>query len=292
MYAVAGATGKTGGAVAEALLAAGRQVRVITRDSAHAEGWRSRGAEVAESDLRDVSALTDALRGARGAYLLVPTDPSVADIAADQASIVEGICGAIRAAGTPRVVFLSAIGAELPTGTGPISGLHRAEQALIRIPGTVSFFLRSVYFIDNVAGSLGMLEQNIVPTFLPEKLEVPMVATADVGAAAARLLTGEEAGGAPLYAVGPRDYSYGDVAQVLSHLLDRQITCQRVPFDAMVATLTSLGISTSVAESYREMHEALANGQLTIPPEAARLTGSTDLDTVLTQLLATTARQP
>ena len=62
MYAVAGVTGQTGAAVAEALLAAGQHVRVIVRRAEAGAGWRrSAGAEVAVADLADPVALAAAL---------------------------------------------------------------------------------------------------------------------------------------------------------------------------------------------------------------------------------------
>ena len=62
MFVIAGASGNTGKAAAEALLAQKKSVRVIVRDASAAEAWRARGAEAAVADLDDVAALTSALR--------------------------------------------------------------------------------------------------------------------------------------------------------------------------------------------------------------------------------------
>jgi len=67
---VSGATGLHGGAVARALLAAGRRVRALTRDRG---GERSRqlaelGAELVVGDLLDTGALTAAMHGASAVY--------------------------------------------------------------------------------------------------------------------------------------------------------------------------------------------------------------------------------
>ena len=71
-FAIAGVSGKTGQIVAETLLARGQGVCVVVRDEAKGAAWRARGAEVAVADLGDSAALASALRGAEGAYLLVP----------------------------------------------------------------------------------------------------------------------------------------------------------------------------------------------------------------------------
>ena len=75
MFVIAGVTGNTGAVVADTLLPAKAPVRVIVRDAAKGAAWQAKGAEVAIADLADVPALTAALRGAQGAYLLVPPRP-------------------------------------------------------------------------------------------------------------------------------------------------------------------------------------------------------------------------
>ena len=45
MFAIAGVTGHTGRAAADALLSEGEKVRVVAREAAKGEPWRARGAE-------------------------------------------------------------------------------------------------------------------------------------------------------------------------------------------------------------------------------------------------------
>src|SRR3954454_24915591 len=67
---VTGATGLHGGAVAQALLAAGRRVRPLTRDATSPRSrWpAARGAELAIGDLLDTGSLVAAMRGAAAVY--------------------------------------------------------------------------------------------------------------------------------------------------------------------------------------------------------------------------------
>ena len=54
MYAITGAMGQTGSAVASALLAAGASIHLIVRnDDARAAHWRARCAEIVVADLTD-----------------------------------------------------------------------------------------------------------------------------------------------------------------------------------------------------------------------------------------------
>ena len=110
VYTVFGATGKTGRVVAESLLAAGREVRVLVRDPGKASFLRGR-AEIVTGDLDDESAVTRALRGADGAYLLSPPNFAADDFLAERRVFVERLGKAIAASGVPHVVLLSSIGA-------------------------------------------------------------------------------------------------------------------------------------------------------------------------------------
>ena len=93
--------------------------------------------------------------------------PSYAD------AITASVAGAVADAGTPHVVMLSAGGADLADGTGPITGLHRMEQAL-RSTGTVLTALRSGHFQEKVADLLPAAEAGVYPVFAPSA-DVPRI---------------------------------------------------------------------------------------------------------------------
>src|ERR1700745_3352155 len=67
---VTGATGKQGGAVFEALLTGGHQVRALTRNSASpaAKRLREHGVEIAVGNFTDHDSLVRAARGADAVY--------------------------------------------------------------------------------------------------------------------------------------------------------------------------------------------------------------------------------
>src|SRR5690349_9351905 len=156
-YVVAGVSGNTGSVVARTLLEAGEKVRVIVRDAKKGEPWQREGAEGAVADLNDPKALGAALKGARGAYLLIPPVVHLEGVLALQAKVTESIATAVAEARVPHVVFLSSIGAQLPSGTGPIASVAQAEKRLARVQGTAFTFLRPGYFMENFANSLGAL---------------------------------------------------------------------------------------------------------------------------------------
>src|SRR5690349_6425184 len=211
MYAIAGVSGNTGNVVADTLLAQGKKVRVIVRDAAKGEPWKARGAEVAVAALEDTAALTRALAGVEGAYLLVPPRMGSSAPLEENRTVVTSLAAAVKAAKVPHVVLLSSIGAQHATGTAPVQSVHHAEEALAAT-GTALTAVRAAYFIENWASTLGMLAQGVVPTFLPADLAIPMVATKDIGRTAAAALIEGGRGRQVIELSGPREYSSRDVA--------------------------------------------------------------------------------
>src|SRR5262245_13629312 len=106
-FVVAGVSGHTGRVVAESLIAQKQAVKVLVRDAAKADAWKAKGAEVAVADLADSKALGQALRGAEGAYLLIPPSFVESDYAAYQDRVTASIADAVRASAVPHVVLLS-----------------------------------------------------------------------------------------------------------------------------------------------------------------------------------------
>src|SRR5271154_2974568 len=72
IFVVAGATGHVGSVVARELLAAGHKVRAIVRSVEKAKPLAAQGAELLAGELSDISFVTRAMRGADGAFLLLP----------------------------------------------------------------------------------------------------------------------------------------------------------------------------------------------------------------------------
>jgi NAD(P)H dehydrogenase (quinone) len=72
---VAGATGDTGGAATEALLAAGEKVRTLVRkEDQRSERLKSRGVEVLVGDLSSLDDVARALEGIFSAYFVYPIE--------------------------------------------------------------------------------------------------------------------------------------------------------------------------------------------------------------------------
>jgi uncharacterized protein YbjT (DUF2867 family) len=285
MYVVAGVTGHTGRVVAETLLAQGEKVRVIVRDPKQGEPWLQRGAEVAVAQLGDAAAMARALTGAKGAYLLVPPRYDVEDMLAVQRPLIDALAEAVRRSRVPHVVLLSSLGGELSEGTGPIRSLHYAERTLGAATKNITF-LRAGYFIENFATVLPATQGGVLPTFLTPDRAIPMVATADIGRAAAELLLDPATGTRVVELTSTSDWSPDDVARELSRILGRTITTRFAPAEAVVPTFTGMGMPRGVAELVREMVDALNSGLIhSQSPPALRRFGQLGAGEVLRALL-------
>ncbi len=261
MYVVAGVTGRTGSVAAETLLAQGEPVRVIVREARQGESWKSKGAEVAVASLADARAVAQALKGARGAYLLVPPRYEAPDMLAAQRPLIDALAEAVRASAVPHVVLLSSVGAELSEGTGPVRTLHYAERTLGAASRNITF-LRAGYFFENFAAVLPAVQGGVLPTFLTPDRVAPMVASADIGRVAAELLLEPATGTRVVELQSALAYSPERIAKELSERLGRPIATQHGPLEAVVPALTGLGFNAGVAGLFREMTAALNDGRM------------------------------
>lgn len=284
-FVITGVSGNTGGVVADTLLAQGQRVRVVVREREKAARFAARGAEVAVADLGDARALAAAFEGARGVYVLVPPNLATADTREHQRATSQAIAAALRDARVPHAVLLSSIGAQHEGGTGPIAGLHHTEALLRALPDTRASFIRAAYFMENLGGSLGMLEQGLLPSFMPASLAIEMVATVDIGKLAAQTLVEGTAATQVIELAGPTRVSMADVAAALSQRLGKTITVAEAPTEAVVPTLTGFGMPADLAAMYREMIEGLVRGHVAFEGGHRTARGATPVDTVLGALL-------
>jgi uncharacterized protein YbjT (DUF2867 family) len=112
MFAVTGITGQVGGAAARTLLDRGLSVHGVMRDAAKCAAWRERGFEIALAGMNDAGALTAALTGVEGVFLMIPPifDPTPGF--PEARGIIATVMTAIEAAKPSKVVCLSTIGAQ------------------------------------------------------------------------------------------------------------------------------------------------------------------------------------
>lgn len=262
MFVIAGATGNTGSVVASTLLAQGKPVTALVRDPQKAAGLRDKGAKIATVSVNDADALTKALAGAEGAYLLIPPDLKADKPLESAARIVDTLASAVKASRIPHVVFLSSVGAQHERGTGPIRSLHYAESEIGPVAQNLTI-LRPGYFLQNWGiGVEPARSQGVLHNFLTPDRKIPMNSTEDIGRIAAECLTRPARGRRLLEMAGPEDYNPRDIAQAFSRALGKPVNLETHPLDAIVPILTSMGFPPDLAGLYREMIEGINSGHV------------------------------
>jgi len=265
MYVVTGASGHTGRVVAERLLAKQKRVRLIGRSAGRLEPLTHQGAEGFLSDLTEGRSLADALSGAEAAYVMLPPDLQAEDYRAFQDRTSDALASAIRKSGVKHVVSLSSVGADKPAGTGPVAGLYYLEQALNQIPGLHTLHLRAGYFMENTLQQIDIIKaMGVVAGPLRAELELPMIATRDIGEfAAGALLRLDFVGHQTRELLGARNISMAEVASIIGAAIGRpQLSYKQLPDDQLRAALLQTGLSTDVTALILEMAHALNTGHM------------------------------
>jgi len=276
MYALMGANGNITSRAARALLAQGRRVRVIGRSAASLAPLAGLGAEPAIGDARDAHFLTQAFEGAAGVYAMIPPNYGAPDMPGLQAEIGTAIAAALGRSGVRRVVNLSSVGADLPAGTGPITGLHDQEQRLDALPGLDVLHLRPGYFMENHLHAVGAIAAlGVYPSLERSDVAVPMVATQDIAAVVARELLEPQARGV-LHLHAPRHYSFQQAAAILGQAIGRpDLLHVQATLEQASAAMQQAGFSPSAVAQMAELAQWLSRGSHQTLPGPVEITPTT-----------------
>jgi uncharacterized protein YbjT (DUF2867 family) len=261
MYVILGASGNTGSIIADSLLSKGKKVRVVGRDARRLQRFVRQGAEAFTGDVSDAAALTKAFSGARAAYLMLPPITS----RENQERESDAIAQAVTESGLRYAVHLSSYGAQVPEGTGPVTGLHSSEQKLNAIGGLDVLHLRAAYYMENNLAAISMIQgMGILGHALLPDLKLPMIATPDVGDyAAQRLLDLDFSGKQTRELLGERDLSMAEATTIIARGIGKpDLRYEQFPYDQVQQVLEQMGMPPKKAAVYIEMFKAINAGVL------------------------------
>ena len=265
MYVILGATGNTGSVAAEAILAKGQKVRVVGRSKERLSKLVARGAEAFEAEVSDSAALTKAFTGARAVYVMLPPDPANPRYREHQGEVTNSIATALEAAGVTHAVVLSSFGADKAGETGPVLGLHILEERFAQIPKLNALYLRAGYFMENTLPQAGIIKSfGMMAGPVRADLAMPVIATRDIGAAAAEaLLKLDFKGHQKRELLGQRDLSYLEIARIAGAAIGiPNLAYVQLPAEQVIQAMTQMGMSKDFATLLNEMCDALNNGHM------------------------------
>ena len=231
---VTGATGDTGRATVDELLARGHRVRAL----AHGQDERSkrlqeRGVEVVSGDLLDFGQVKAALNGVRRAYFVYPIRPGILQATAYFAQ-------AAKEAGVDGIVNMSQKSAREDAKSHAATDHWLAERVFDWSCVTVAH-IRPTYFAEWLL--------YLAPMIKAGRLHVPFgsgkhapIAAEDQARVIANILEDPATHNGKVYPLfGPVEYTYQETAQVLSRVLGKSVEYKQVDFEEFKTTLQAGG---------------------------------------------------
>ncbi len=259
MYLVMGITGKVGGATARHLIKQGKQVRALVRNREKAAKWAGMGVELVDGDWNDAAAIATALKGVDGAFVMLPAVWAPSPDFRESRGVIANYVEALTRVVPPRVVALSSTGAHRTSGVGMITTLSLLEQGLRSLQSPVAF-VRAGGFFENFLFGLRAAQGGTLPVFYnPTNRKSMMVASDDIGAEVATLLTGSAWSGHRVIELGSM-VSADEVAAQLGEVLKLDVKAFAVPRAGWAEAFEQFGIPKGHTGPAEEMYEGINAG--------------------------------
>jgi uncharacterized protein YbjT (DUF2867 family) len=246
-FLVTGATGDTGGATVEQILARGHHVRALAhRQDDRAKRLQGLGAEVVFGDFLNLDDVQAALRGVAGAYFCYPIRPGIIQATAYFAQ-------AAKEAGVACVVNMSQISAREDAKSHAAQD-HWLAERVFDWSGLTVAHLRPTYFAEWLLNLAPMIRAGLLHVPFGPGRHAPIAAEDQ-----ARVIVGILEDPAshrgkiyPLY--GPVEFTYKEIAQVLSRVLGKDVQYKQVSIETMLQIMASGGQKPPAGHSARTMY--------------------------------------
>lgn len=264
-YIVTGGAGNISKPLIGKLLKAGHEVIAVARNADHLKELTTQGAKQAIGSIEDVEFLKKTFAGADAVYTMVPPNFTTTDLKKWMAQIGKNYADAIRSSNIQYVVNLSSVGANLPNGCGPVSGLYQVEQALNQIKNIHLRHLRPVYFFSNFLGSIGMVKHmNIIGSnFGGENFKMALADTNDIAEVAFEELNNRAFTANSLRYISSDERTTDEIAKVLGTAIGKPDLPWVVFTDEQALNgMIQAGLPEELAKNYTEMGHAVQNGIL------------------------------
>jgi uncharacterized protein YbjT (DUF2867 family) len=259
MFLVMGITGKVGGATAKHLLMHGKEVRALVRNRDKAAEWADQGVELLDGDWNDSTAMERALKGVAGAFVMLPAVWAPSPDFKEATDVIGNYVNALTKVAPPRVVALSSMGANRTSGLGLITALSLFEQGFRNLTSPLAF-VRAGGFFENFLYGLQAAQSGTLPVFYnPTERKSTMVASDDIGAQFAKLLTGPAWSGHRVIELGSM-ISADEVARQLGEVLKLDVKASAIPRAGWAGAFEQTGIPKGRTGAAEDMFEAVNSG--------------------------------
>jgi uncharacterized protein YbjT (DUF2867 family) len=263
-FVVTGSLGNISKPLAEELVASGHSVTVVSSKADKTEQIEALGAKAAIGSVDDVAFLTKTFTGADAVYTMVPPNFGAGDWKKYIASIGENYAEAIHAAGVKNVVNLSSMGAHMPEGCGPVSGLYFVEKALNALEGVNVKHLRPGFFYTNFLANVGMVKHmGIIGGNYGENASLVLVHPTDIAEVAAEELQGLSFKGKSVRYIASDEKTTHEVAAILGKAIGKpELPWINFKDEDTIGGMMQAGLPEDIAKNYAEMGAAMRSGEM------------------------------
>ena len=265
---VTGATGQLGRLIIESLLGRGvpaDQVVAVGRDTDRLADLAGRGVVTVRADYDDPESLQAAFAGAD--KLMFVSGSEVGRRVVQHGNVVT----AAKEAGIGLVVYTSI--AKADTSSLVLAAEHKATEQLIRDSGLPYVFLRNSWYLENYTAQL--------PTYLQHGVagaagdgRVSAATRADYAEAAAVVLT-TEGHTNRVYELGGVPFTLTELAAEVSRQTGSSVSYLDLPVDKYTELLVAAGLPEGYAAVLADGDRGLAQGELEVGDDLAKLLGRT-----------------
>lgn len=262
---ITGSLGHISKPIVKKLTAAKHDVIVISSNADRKSEIEALGAKAAIGSVSDVAFLTKTFKGADAVYTMVPPTYSASDWKKHIAGIGKIYAQAIVAAGVKNVVNLSSIGAHMPDGCGPVSGLYYVEQALNTLESVNVKHLRPGFFYYNFLANVGMVKNmGIIGGNYGESAKLVLANPGDIADAAAQELLNLSFSGKSISYVVSDEKTTDEIASILGTAIGKpDLKWINFSDEDTVGGMLQNGLPLDVAQNYAEMGAAMRSGEMT-----------------------------
>jgi uncharacterized protein YbjT (DUF2867 family) len=215
--------------------------------------------ELVDGDWNDCAAIERALKGVEGAFVMLPAVWAPSPDYKEAKGVIANYVEALTKAPPPRVVALSSMGADRTSGIGMITALSLLEQGFHNLTSPVAF-VRAGGFFENFLYGLQVAQGGTLPVYYnPTDRKSTMVATNDIGAEVATLLTGPAWSGQRVVELGSM-VAANEVAEQLGEVLNLEVKAFAVPRAGWAEAFEQFGVPKGRTGPAEEMFDAVNAG--------------------------------
>lgn len=259
-----GSLGNVAKPLVKKLIAAGNEVTVITTNAHHVNHIEALGAKAAVGSIADAAFLTSTFNGADAVYAMMPPSMGPVNMIENIADAGRAYAQAIKAAGIPRVVMLSSVGADAAVGTGPVQGVHHVEKILAELDGVNVTVVRSGFFYVNFFRDIPLIKNlGIFGNNYSGSQQLAFTHHQDLSNAIAAELQEKGNGFEIKYVVS--DVSTGDqIASLFGRAIGKpELSWTNIPDEQLKQGMLSAGLPPELAGLITELGQGVKAGLIT-----------------------------